>query len=585
MVEQIFIQLGLILFTAFVISYLARLFKQPLFAGYILAGIVASLVIGAGFMSLDASSEIINLFSKFGVAFLLFMVGLHMNPKVIKEIGGVSIIVGFGQIILTFVLGMALCFYFLKFNLISSIYIAIALTFSSTIIVMKLLSDKRNLDSLYGKISIGVLIIQDLVAIFVLMFISSLSSEGISNSLALRGFIEGGFLVLFLFLVGYFALPKFTKRIAQTQELLFLFSICWCFVIAALFNYLGFSIEIGALIAGIVLSISPYSLEISSKVKPLRDFFLIIFFIILGLNIQLSSFGSIFFNAVVFSLFVLLFKPVICMILMAMKGYTRRTNFMLGTSLAQISEFSLIILALGVASNHISNELLSTLTLTGLITITISSYMMIYSNEFYQKLSGVVSIFETSSNLSQSKETSSASSQSKEKKTKRKYKAILFGYNRIGFGILESFKQLKKEYIVADFNPDTIENLSKFKIPCIYGDAYDSEFLDELALDKVEIAVSTIPDFETNLLLLEYLRGVNKDAIIILRAHNIQDALTFYQKGASYVLTPHFLGGEYIAKMIVEDKVQEKGYKDEKEKHIKMLNELSRRGHEHPYSN
>jgi len=568
-VEQIFIQLGLVLFTAFVISYVVRLFNQPIFVGYILAGIIASLVVGAGLMSLDASSEIINLFSKLGIAFLLFMVGLHMNPKVIKDIRGVSVIVGFGQIVITFILGMLLCFYVLKLSLVSSTYVAIALTFSSTIIVMKILSDKRNLDSLYGKISIGVLIIQDLVAIFVLMFISSLSSERVSSALALRGFIEGGFLILFLFLMGYFVLPKFTKKIAQTQELLFLFSICWCFVIAALFTSLGFSLEIGALIAGIVLSISPYSLEISSKVKPLRDFFLIIFFIILGLNIQVSNFSSILLNAILLSFFVLLFKPIICMTLMAMKGYTKRTNFMLGTSLAQISEFSLIVLALGVSSGHISNELLSTLTLTGIITMTISVYMMIYSNEFYQKISEFVSIFEKKNVRV-------------EKKIKRRYKAILFGYNRIGFGILESFKKLKKDYLLVDFNPDTIENLSKFRIPCVYGDAYDCEFLEELSLDKVEIAVSTIPDFETNLLLVEYLRSVNKNAIVILRAHNIKDALELYRKGASYVLTPHFLGGEYIAKMIVEDRTREEEYKDEREKHIRMLGEMERRGHQHP---
>ena len=569
MVEQIFIQLGLIFLTAFIVSYIVRLFNQPIVIGYILAGIVASCMISFNFMSLSASSEIISLFSKFGVAFLLFMVGLHMNPKVIKEVGLVSMLIGFGQIIFTFILGMIFCSYVLNFNFLTSMYVAIALAFSSTIIVMKLLSDKRSLDSLYGKVSIGVLIIQDLVAIFVLIFISSVGDKFVAGSSVLGNLISGGVLVLLLFFVGYFVLPHFVKKIAESQELLFLFSICWCFVIAALFSYFGFSIEIGALLAGIVLSISQYSIEISSKIKPLRDFFLIIFFIILGLNMQISNFGSIAVNAIILSIFVLLFKPIITMALMAMMGYTKRINFMVGTAIAQISEFSLIILALGVVGSQISSDILSTLTLTAIITITLSTYLISYPNGIYSKISGVLSIFEKS-NLR------------KNKRMDKKYDAILFGYNRIGFGILESFKKLKKDYLVVDFNPETIDCLSRFRIPCIYGDAYDSDFLKELPLKKLRLAVSTIPDFETNVLLLEYLRTVNPEAIIISRASNIKDALELYKKGASYVLTPHFLGGEYVAHMIIEDKTSEKGYELEKEKHIKMLNEMLKRGHEHP---
>jgi voltage-gated potassium channel Kch len=240
-----------------------------------------------------------------------------------------------------------------------------------------------------------------------------------------------------------------------------------------------------------------------------------------------------------------------------------------GTAIAQVSEFSLIILALGVVSSQISSDILSTLTFTAIITITLSTYLISYSNGIYSKLSGVLSIFEKN-NLR------------KNKRMNKKYDAILFGYNRIGFGILESFKKIKKDYLVVDFNPDTIDCLSRFRIPCIYGDAYDSDFLSELPLKKLSLAVSTIPDFETNVLLLGYLRKVNPDAVIILRASSIKDALELYKKGASYVLTPHFLGGEYVAHMIIEDKTNEKGYKLEKEKHISMLNEMMKRGHEHP---
>jgi voltage-gated potassium channel Kch len=168
------------------------------------------------------------------------------------------------------------------------------------------------------------------------------------------------------------------------------------------------------------------------------------------------------------------------------------------------------------------------------------------------------------------------------RKIKKEYDAILFGYNRIGFGILNALKSIKKSYLVIDFNPDTISALTKMRIPCLYGDAYDPEFLNELPLDKLKIAVSTIPDFESSMLLIEEIRAVNTKAIIIVRAHQIHEALDLYKKGATYVLTPHFLGGEYVARMIREEKTNEEKYKEEKEKHVKMLNKILEKGLKHP---
>lgn len=563
--EPIFFQLAVILFTAFVVSYIVRSFKQPVIIGYIIAGIIISPFI----IKFGASTEVIDIFSKLGIAFLLFIVGLHLNPKVIREVGVSSLLVGLGQMILTFGLGFLVCFKILGFDSVASAYVGIALAFSSTIIIMKLLSDKQHLDSLYGKLSIGILIIQDLVAVGVLMFISSISNGGAFSDFALKGVVGVLGLIIVLFILGFFILPKLTKGVARSQELLFLFSICWCFVVAALFSYFGFSIEIGALIAGVILSVSPYSTEISSKIRPLRDFFLIIFFIILGFNVNFSNLGPILINALILSFIVLVFKPLILMIFMMMFGYTKRTNFLVGTTLAQISEFSLIILAMGVALGHISQGILHTLILTMIITIILSTYMIIYSNDFYHRLSRFVSIFEKKGIK-------------RERKIKNYYDAVLFGYNRIGFSILNSMKKVKQKYLVIDFNPDTISDLGKLRIPCLYGDVDDPELLRDLPLDKIKLAVSTVPDFETNSLLIENIRGINVKAIIIVRAHSIADALELYRKGANYVLTPHFLGGEYVSKMIKELKVDGKKYDLEKEKHIKMLRAIAEKGHEHP---
>ena len=206
-----------------------------------------------------------------------------------------------------------------------------------------------------------------------------------------------------------------------------------------------------------------------------------------------------------------------------------------------------------------------------IITIFVSTYMVIYSQKFYEKMKWFVDIFERKK------------INNKDKALEKEYDAILFGYNRIGFSILNSLKNSKKRYLVVDFNPDTISTLNKFKIPCIYGDVDDIDFLNDLPLDKIDLAVSTVPDYETNIVLIDSIKKVNKNAVIIVRAHLIDDALELYKKGADYVLTPHFLGGEYVSNMISELKTDSKGYEKEREKHIKMLKDAARKGEDHPH--
>jgi len=563
--EVIFIQLAVILLAAFIVSYIVKALKQPIIIGYILAGILISPFL----LKIGYSGDIVGTFSQLGIAFLLFIVGLHLNPKVIKEVGVTSLVVGLGQIILTFGLGFLVALKILNFAPLASVYIGIALAFSSTIIVMKLLSDKKQLDSLYGKLAIGILIIQDLVAVAVLMAISSISGGGLIVADELSNLFIGGGLIVALFLVGYLLLPRILRSVAKSQELLFLFAICWCFIAAALFSFIGFSMEIGALIAGVILSISPYATEISSKIRPLRDFFLIIFFIILGLQIQVSNLGDIIVPALVLSGVALILKPLIIMIFMKMFGYTKRTNFFTGSILSQISEFSLIVIGLAATAGHVGPEIMNILVLTLVITILVSTYLTDFSQKIYQKISRFLVIFEKKKIR-------------KERKVKTKYDAILFGYNRIGFSILNSLKKLKKDYLVVDFNPDTVMNLNKYRVPALYGDAFDLELLEDLPLDKTKLLVSTIPDIETNILLLNTIREMNKKAIVILRAHSIEEALELYEKGANYVLTPHFLGGEYVAKMIKHSGLSKKDYGVERSKHVRMLNDVKKEGHRHP---
>jgi len=564
MAEEIFIQISLIILIVLGVSLIMRLLKQPLIIGYIISGIIA----GPFFLGILPGIEAISVFSELGIAFLLFVVGLHLSPKVIKEVGKISLITGMGQILFTSLFGYLIA-KLLGFSSLTSLYIAIALTFSSTIIIMKLLSDKGDLETLYGKISIGFLLVQDLVVIFILILISAISSGG--NVVLQVGFVllKGFVIVAVLAPISIFLLPKFQNFFGKSQEFLFVFALGWGLGISSLFFFAGLSIEVGALIAGILLSVSPYNYEISSKLKSLRDFFIISFFLLLGAQMVLGNIGQYVIPAIVFSLFVLIGNPIIVMALMGAKGYTKKTGFLAGLTVAQISEFSLILVALGVKVGHLSIEILSFVTMIGLITIGGSTYLVLYSHKIYPHLSKYLSIFEKK-NIKE------------KKRITKNVDIILFGYNRIGFGILQSLKKLKRKYLVVDFNPKTVRDLKKMRIPCIYGDVDDEALLRELPLREVEIAISTIPEFETNALLLETIKKINPKTIVTMRAHTIQDALDLYKKGADYVLTPHFLGGEYLSNMIKDFKFKEEGYKTEKQKHLKILNEMLKKGNEHP---
>jgi len=273
---DIFIELSLIITITTFVSFIMKRLKQPLVVGYILSG----LLLGPMFLNLIQSTEIIEIFSKLGISILLFIVGIHLSPKIIKEVGSVSLITGVGQVLFTSIIGFALSI-FLGLDTTAAMYVAIALTFSSTIIILKLLSDKGDVHSLYGKIAVGFLLVQDVIATIILIIVSSTASaQGTSIPLVLlTTLLKGGFIVIVITLLEKVLLPKLLKAASDSSELLFIFSLSWGLGFSALFYALGLSVEIGALISGVVLSSSAYAEEISSRLRPLRDFFIVMFFV------------------------------------------------------------------------------------------------------------------------------------------------------------------------------------------------------------------------------------------------------------------------------------------------------------------
>lgn len=554
---EIFLELSLILLITTIISAIMKFLRQPFIVGYILAGIV----IGPHFLNLIKSQEEIETFSKIGITILLFIVGLNLNPKIIREVGRISLVSGLGQFIFTTFAGFGICL-LLGLDAISSIYVSIALTFSSTIIILKLLSDKNDLDKLYGKISIGFLIVQDLIASIILIAITTYANAGEQNVgiVILMLLLKGIGIGLLLFFANKFVFPKLSNFLASSQELLFLFSLAWGLCIASLSHVLGFSVEIGALVAGVTLSTLTFSPEIGSRMKPLRDFFVLLFFVLLGTQIAIDSLPQILVPAIVLSLYVLFGNPIIMMVLMNLLGYKSKTGFLTGLTVAQISEFSLILVSLGFAVGHLTENILSLVTLVGLITISGSSYLIIYSEEIYPKIKSLINIFAF---RKISKETKI--------EEKKNSEVILFGYDRVGKNFVEAIKKISDDFVVVDFNPASIKRLEENNIPYKYGDAEDVEFLDEVGLGNIRLAISTIPDFATNKLLVKKITAANSDAITIMISQDIHQAQELYDAGATYVIMPHYLGARFATKMISKFGLDRRKFSLEREKHIKHL--------------
>ncbi|MFH1425396.1 MAG: cation:proton antiporter [archaeon] len=567
---SLFVELSIVILVALIITGVMRWLRQPAIVGYLLTGIIVSPFL----LNLIGSEANFEPFAKIGISLLLFTVGLNLNPKAIKNLGKVTIVAGIGQLIFTFVLGYASAV-FLGFSSIAGVYIALALSFSSTIVIMKLLTDKEETETLHGRVAIGFLIVQDLVhivALIILLTATSIPADVSISSVIVSTGLKGIGLAIALFFMSIYILPPLTKSLARSQEMLLFFAVGWALFLSSVFYYLNFSIEVGALLAGVALSVSPFRYEISSRMKPLRDFFLLIFFIWLALNMVPISLGKYLIPIIIFSLIVLVGAPLIVMTLMGVLGYTKRNSFLAGISIAQISEFSFIITALGVGLGHISNEILSVVIIIGLVTIIGSSYSVTHSRGLYNFLASYLSIFER-----KGKKVDEGKHH-----IRNDHDVILFGYNRIGFDLLKSFDKIKKRVLVVDYNPETILRLARRGIDSRYGDANDIELLEGLNLKNARMFVSTIPERETNLLLIRKIKRVNKNAIFIVIAHHVDDALELYNAGASYVIMPHFLGGHHTAGLIEKYELKRGLFMNEKTRNLKWLRQKKREGHEHP---
>lgn len=549
-------EISVILVIATAVAGVAHYLRQPLIIGHILTGILVGPVV----FNLVRASDMAELFSHIGIALLLFIIGLGLNPRVIKEVGKVSLLTGLGQVLFTSLLGFGIA-RLLGFAVLTALYVAVALTFSSTIIILKILSDKRETHKLYGKIATGFLLVQDLVAVIILIFVSSFLAK--LQSLAVIGttVFKGLVLALVITLMAKYVLPRLVKGFARSQEFLFLFSVGWGFGIAALFTWLGFSIEIGALAAGVALASSGYSYEISSRMRPLRDFFIVLFFIVLGAGMTFSNLTGQLGAALLFSAFILLGNPLVVMAIMGALGYRLKTSFKAGLTVAQISEFSLVLVVLGQRVGHLSAEVVSLVTIVGLITIAGSTYLMMYDDQLFKWLSPYLRIFERQRPKSVPP-------------TDRYYEVYLFGYKSGGSSFVHTLQKLGRPYLVIDYDPEVIDHLGSQNVPVRYGDANDAEFLADLDLKMARLVVVNLSDFAANALIVSETRRVNQRAIVIAMTDaedKAEEALELYDRGASYVMMPRYLGSLKVGNLLDRYQLNQTKFRQVQRRHQKVL--------------
>ncbi|MCA9328893.1 cation:proton antiporter, partial [Candidatus Saccharibacteria bacterium] len=514
--HDIFTELSIIIAIGSGVALIMRLLHQPLIIGHIFTGIV----VGPSALSLINNAETIEVFSKIGIALLLFIIGLGLNPRVIREVGKVTLITGTVQVVLTAAAGVVLGLLF-GLTKTESVVLGTALSFSSTIIILKLLSDKKEQSRLYGKIAVGILLLQDILAtVALLVFTAQTGNHGFEPSQLLTLLGKGLLIGTPLVLIGNVVLPRLHKLIAGSQEFLFLFSIGWGFGGAALFEYAGFSLEVGALFAGVSLATLPYAQEISARLRPLRDFFVVVFFINLGATLNFSHLSDIVPLVIASTMIVIFFKPLTVLVTMGILGYTKRTSFKTAVSLAQISEFSLVLSALAISEGKIGENLAAALTIVALVTIAYSTYASVFDDGMFDFFEKHFILFER------------AKAHNEQRGKRRKnYELVLFGYQRGGHEFVKVFKALKRRFVVIDYDPDIIDELEHAEIEYLYGDASDHELLEEADLSKARMIVSTITDFDVNKSLVRTLEKLNPNAVFITHADNIDEAAELYEMG------------------------------------------------------
>lgn len=559
--SHIFTQLSLVVAIVVVVSVVMKILRQPLIMGYIITGVI----VGPSFLHIVRDQNAFDSFSAIGITLLLFIIGLGLNANVIKSLGRVSFITSMS--ILPFLGGLSYgAARLLGYDNTTSLVLAVALFFSSTIIILKVLSDRKETGRLFGQITLGVLLIEDIVATVAVVVLAIVADPNTVTPLEIGQMVlQAAGLALGLYLVGTYLMPPLAKWFAKSQEILFLFALGWGLLVASLFHWAGLSHEVGALFAGVSIAGLPYASEMAAKLKSLRDFFIVIFFVTLGESFTLASIGANIIPALVLATIVIFAKPFLVMLSLGFQRYTRLTSFKTAIHLSQISEFSIVFVTIAAAKGVVDPSIVSLITLVAFITIGASSYLSKHADGIFRRLEKPLRHVERAG-------------ANEPRRAHPLYPIILFGYHKGGYEYLKTFRDMRQRYIVVDYDPDVIDVLEEQGIRHAYGDATDEEFLDALSTGRAQLVVSTMTDAPTNLALLHYIRRHNDKTSFICHANNFEEAERLYERGASYVSLPHYIGSERISNFIKHHGLDHEALAHYRDKHLITIGKQALKG-------
>ncbi|MDO8498278.1 MAG: cation:proton antiporter [bacterium] len=560
--NSLFLQLAVVLGLSAVLGFVIKTLRLPLLVAYLVAGLIFSL-----FQVFDIiHSQALTYLPEIGIALVLFFIGMELDIKEIRNLGKPILAASLGQIVFSTLAGFLIA-QALGFSPGESFYLGAGLAFSSTIVVVKLLLEKKELNSLYGKLGVGILLLEDLVAVILLMVMtvgSSFMNSGLqSNFPAAVMIFKGVLLMVLAFVLAKYVLETVFTAVAKSAELLFLSAVAWCFVFVAVSLLLGFSVVIGAFLAGVALANSSFHYEIQGKVKPLRDFFVTLFFVYLGSQVVFEQLGSVLPLIFIFTAYALLIKPLIFLLILGLFGFRKHTIFHTAIGLSQVSEFSLIVMVVGLSLGVVSQAALTAMALTGVISIIASSIMITYSKTIYKKLLPVISFFEHGRFVHQ------------EEKMKEDFvmedHVILVGAHRMGGEIMKFLKRERIPFLVLDFNPGVVQELISQKVHVLFGDLGDPEILEFINLERAKLVISTAQDVDDNLLLLSEIKRRRAKTVVICRAATSSDAESLYEVGADYVILPEVVSGDFVVQALKNHWPNMSFFKDRSEIELNKL--------------
>ncbi|MDA8795882.1 cation:proton antiporter [Aquiluna sp.] len=536
MVESSFVSVALILALAVAGGAIAKLLRQPVVVSFIVVGILA----GPTAFNLVEGAEEIRLFAKFGIAILLFLVGLKLDFHMIRSTGKVALIAGLSQVAFTAAVGFGLAVLF-GFEATTALYIAVALTFSSTIIIIKLIGDKRELDTLYGRIAVGILIVQDILVVAAMVVIVTIGTPG-EGSVVTDLVVTLASSAVFLGVAAFasrFVLEKVLDWISKSPELTLLFGVAWAIVLAAISTLIGLSMEIGAFVAGVSLASTAYRESLGARMVSLRDVMLLFFFIELGASLTFADALGQLWPAIVLSVFVLVGKPLIVFAIMGWMGYRSITSFRTGVALAQISEFSLILIALGFSLGQVDSAVLSLVTLVAVFTITVSSYFILYTDKLYSMMQGFMHLFERGKAEAVDEESQSLS-----------FDAIVVGSGRFGTEVISGLISSGSSVLAVDLDPDALARARELGAETLFGDVGDPDFAKMLPMHQSDTLICTAPDRSTNTLLLGSIKSLGYEGKIYLTALDNQTAEMFAKDPQVTTIRPLKMAANRIVKQL-----------------------------------